>query len=105
MVLIDDHSSGHSITLNSWDDIHQHSKRGWLFRGQERADWELQTSFERFCNNNGFPPDRRATTEDQLLREFKRAYHHYHSRVPQTWIEWLSVMQHHGAPTRMLDFT
>ena len=45
--------------------------------------------------------------EADLLRDFRRAYHHYSQHVPgaDAIIEWMSLMQHHGAPTRLLDCT
>jgi hypothetical protein len=45
--------------------------------------------------------------ERKLIREFQRAYHQYAGHVPPDGaaIEWLSLMQHYGAPTRLLDFT
>jgi hypothetical protein len=45
--------------------------------------------------------------EAELLRDFKRVYHHYseHVPAPDAIIEWISLMQHHGAPTRLLDCT
>jgi hypothetical protein len=45
--------------------------------------------------------------EDRILRDFRRAYHQFASHVPDrdATVEWTSIMQHHGAPTRFLDFT
>jgi hypothetical protein len=45
--------------------------------------------------------------EDQLLREFKRHYHRYSVSSPD-WSDdfrWLALIQHHGGPTRLLDFS
>jgi hypothetical protein len=45
--------------------------------------------------------------EKGLLRDFKRKCHHHLQDVPpdENTLEWLTLMQHHGAPTRLLDFT
>lgn len=42
-----------------------------------------------------------------MFREFRRHAHTYLSRVPAETdtLEWLALMQHYGAPTRLLDFT
>lgn len=42
-----------------------------------------------------------------MFREFRRIYHQYALHVPArpAIVEWLALMQHHGAPTRLLDFT
>ncbi len=93
--------------LKAWADIHDYLQRPGLFRGQSNADWPLATSFDRCCERESVQKDDRARFEKALNREFRRAYHHYDGHVPSSnaKIEWLSLMQHYGAPTRLLDFT
>jgi hypothetical protein len=45
--------------------------------------------------------------ERKLLKEFKRRAHFYLSPLPAEGdvLGWLAVMQHYGAPTRLLDWT
>src|SRR5262249_3424594 len=40
-----------------------------------------------------------------ILREFQRRAHHYLDHLPENdrLIEWLSLIQHYGGPTRLLD--
>lgn len=81
----------------------QYLESGWVFRGQSRSDWPLATSLERLA-----PDDKpRNESEETLLSEFKRRAHLYlgpHD-LPSDRLEWLALMQHHGAPTRLLDVT
>jgi hypothetical protein len=94
-------------TLTSWNEVQRFERKGWLYRGQRSALWELRTALERCCDRQGISADDRLRIESQLVREFKRAYHQYARHVPdpKATLEWLSLMQHHGAPTRLLDFT
>jgi hypothetical protein len=94
-------------TLTSWNEIHGYVKQPWVYRGQRVAAWELQTSLERCCVRQSVPAGQRTAVEAELFREFRRAYHQYGRHVPQSdaILEWLSLMQHHGAPSRLLDFT
>jgi hypothetical protein len=96
-----------SIRLAQSEDIRRYAKRGWLYRGQSSARWPLQTSLERACDRQRVRSSRRSFIEDALFREFRRAYHQYSKHIPQdrAVVEWLSLMQHHGAPTRLLDFS
>lgn len=95
-------------TLAEWDEFHQMAGRsGWCFRGQADAEWELKTTIERVFEREGVSPDQRMDVEAELIREFKRAYHQFgvHIPGPDAPIEWLALMRHYGAPTRLLDFT
>jgi hypothetical protein len=51
--------------------------------------------------------DQRVDLEQFFLFQFKRRAHHYlsSSHIPEDDLEWLALMQHYGAPSRLLDFT
>jgi len=94
-------------SLDEWVKICQSVEPTWIFRGQCDAKLPLRTSLERCCDNLNINPVARKTVESGLIREFMRAYHQYATHVPKSeyWLEYLSLMQHYGAPTRLLDFT
>lgn len=95
------------IRLESWKDLQELAKPNWIYRGQADASWDLSTSLERCFIREDIEGSERAKLEKELLREFRRTYHNYAAHVPERerLLEWLSLMQHHGAPTRLLDFT
>lgn len=73
------------------------------FRGQSDANWGLQSTLERFVPKQ---EDRRIF-ENRSLETFKSKFRLY-SRdldIPEGRLSWLSLMQHYGVPTRLLDFT
>ena len=76
--------------------------RGWIFRGQQRSDWSLTTAIERLRVNISA-----AAAESRMLREFQRRAHHYAeaATLPEQTLDVLALMQHYGAPTRLLDCT
>jgi len=94
-------------TLASWNEIRTYIHPAWVYRGQRSADWLLCTSLERCFQRENVPPEDRVRFESELQRDFRRVYHQYASQIPASTavMEWASLMQHHGAPTRLLDFT
>lgn len=94
-------------TLDTWGQLRRHAKHGWVYRGHRCIEWALETSLDRYFKRQRVAKNQRATTEQLLIREFKRGYHDFGHHVPPhtAHLEWLALMQHHGAPTRALDFT
>jgi hypothetical protein len=74
----------------------------WVFRGQSNTDWPLQPSLERFAN---LIRERPQSVERYALAEFRRHAHHYTPVTPSDTLEWLALLRHHSAPSRLLDFT
>lgn len=96
-----------SKRLAEWGDIHRYATPGWLYRGHPVASWVIESSIERCFARENTPAAQRDGLERELLRDFKRAYHQYARHVPDdaSMIEWLALMEHHGAPTRFVDFS
>ncbi|MBP1638450.1 MAG: hypothetical protein H6Q17_33 [Bacteroidetes bacterium] len=101
-------------TLNSWEQIFQINNRfllPFIFRGHSQSDMILETSIERTIKKFISPPlnDKYTTQERWMLFEFSRRYHLYSNLSnlikEEDKFEWLAIMQHYGAPTRLLDFT
>ncbi|WP_186129112.1 FRG domain-containing protein [Burkholderia gladioli] len=80
---------------------------GWAFRGQQNADWRLESSLSRYLRD--YVLDRRQwpSREERAIRVFRRKAHNFlpHPETLDDDLRCLALMQHHGAPTRLLDFT
>src|SRR5688572_28375698 len=95
-----------SESISTWQDFVDiaHDHQFWMFRGHQSADWHLSSAIQRY--SIGVSP---RYAETRVLIEFQRRAHQYVSvaDLPEEHdtIHWLALMQHHGAPTRLLDWT
>lgn len=91
--------------LKEWAEQYQH--QGCVFRGQGDSTWTLTTSLARHFLAHD------VISNEWRKRELKM-YHIFRERLinicPGMYEQWepidiLSLMQHHGTPTRLLDFS
>ena len=94
-------------TVSAFSGTHELDQR-WYFRGQANASWSLTPSLRRVVGQ--IDVREALKIEDLALERFKREAR---LRAPVedlpggsgTSLEWLALMQHHGCPTRLLDWT
>lgn len=94
-----------TLYLDSWNKVKECLDvfvSDWAFRGHRDASWSLVTSLERVTSR--IP---KQMAESIVYREFTRNAHNYLplNYMPSDLLEWFALMQHHGAPTRLLDWT
>lgn len=75
----------------------------WIWRGQREFQWNLVPGYFR----RKLPPNGNwLVLEKFMLDKFKkRALPFITDKLPSGDLEWLSLAQHHGLPTRLLDWT
>lgn len=82
---------------DSWDSSIERFRSPFAFRGVQEAPWKLETSLIRLGDSID-PP------EKHLLRNFRKYAHPHVVDNDSLWY-WLTFAQHHGLPTRLLDWT
>ena len=98
-------------TVTSWLDlcrlVELADRKRWLFRGESRCGRELRPTVGRISDAPGaarkvaFDP----AHELAVLRLFQRQARPYLTHTPDNDTEWLAISQHHGLPTRLLDWS
>src|ERR1051325_8636298 len=97
--------------LESWEAflrlVTQPPYSHWAFRGERDERWPLFSSLSRYLKSFGVAAAAWPDQETRILRIFKRKAHQFLDKPPDTNddFQWLALMQHHGAPTRLIDFT
>lgn len=74
-----------------------------VYRGAADASWPLFTSLDTLGGVS--PPHAKADLEEHILRNFIRYSRPYFATPPVNDWEVLVAAQHHGVPTRLLDWT
>ena len=97
--------------IDSWDQylklVNNQKYANWAFRGQTDASWRLWPTITRELQNREVNPQYWTRQEHRNIRIFQRKAIHFLDKVPDITdiFRWMAIMQHHGAPTRLLDFT
>ncbi|MGL0949183.1 FRG domain-containing protein [Vibrio vulnificus] len=98
------------------DIVDSKAYRKWIYRGQSDHSWLLESSFLRSIGDASkvrkaageFSTVRKPRNyEEVMIERFKSGAHLFLDHLPKNHdvLSWLAVMQHHGAPTRLLDFS
>jgi hypothetical protein len=93
------------IIIRSFDDLHKavstHDHNIVIYRGLKRVDYDLIPRLGRE-KLSGTEPLKAEQTILRLFRE--QAYQYVSDHNLKGW-DWLALAQHHGLPTRLMDWT
>src|SRR5262249_37335757 len=72
----------------------------YVFRGLSSGGYKLESSLKRL----GHADVQSAFIEGRLIESFRKYAHGQFDEKSSDW-HWISLAQHHGLPTRLLDWT
>jgi hypothetical protein len=91
------------VTPSDADPVTGRRRDSGVYRGMACAQWRLLTSLDRL--GGVAPPHTKVDLEEHILRNFIRYSRPYFPAPPVNEWELLVAAQHHGLPTRLLDWT
>lgn len=109
-----DHRGWPCLTIRSFEELMRTAlllyQCGYFYRGQADAEWGLVPSLHRIATDLGWGAEQAVEAEKKAVAEFRAQAHLSISQslLPNnrdSIIAWWSLMQHHHAPTRLLDWT
>jgi hypothetical protein len=89
--------------LDLLEDISGRADGSWIFRGEANRDWELKPKIGR--PDVYGPAGYRFADEKIVFEDFMREAQRFVQGHGFSSMDWLAVGQHHGLPTRLLDWT